>query len=384
MVRDLRAWQRQRIDAGLEPADLGPRRFGSIATRRPRAVLDLGLPAALTPVPVEIDPEPDPNDPFPSADAVIVTWTKDELRALADVFTPGVNPSTRWYRYERGFDEYLPEIRGGAPARMAGRLASYHLADVGSRRVLLVKSELHLNQDSIVLPDGSASLPVRRLVHQILDEAAPRMVLTTGTSGGTMDSARLGDVVISRAARFEVAREFAGAPFAGVTYESDFRVRRTHLETAEDSMRRFADHLKEPAWGVPTFAYDQPLDELVEAEAPEPRILVDGTDFPRFHPILSADWFLFGTTTNGVGDLGAAVEMGDAVFGLVSEDRDTAGKANPRWAAVRNLSNPPINGNLPADGPIDLQVSLSALYYEAYGYWTSVNGALACWALVAP
>ena len=55
------------------------------------------------------------------------------MQALADVLTPGVNPRTRWYRYDRHFEEYLPEIREGAPARMARRLGSL-LPDARSAR----------------------------------------------------------------------------------------------------------------------------------------------------------------------------------------------------------------------------------------------------------
>ena len=92
--------------------------------RRP---LGLAWPAGLDPVPTELAVEPDDSDPLPRADALVVTWTIAEMLALADVLTPGVNPRTRWYRYKRHFDdEYVPLIRGGAPARMAGRLGSYY------------------------------------------------------------------------------------------------------------------------------------------------------------------------------------------------------------------------------------------------------------------
>ena len=78
--------------------------------------------------------------------------------------------------------------------------------------------------------------------------------------------------------------------------------------------------------------------------------------------------------------------MGDAVLGLVcSELKDNA----PKWAIIRNLSDPVINGNLMEDprrsnNPrIRVQTMWAVWYYETYGYWTSINSALATWAIIA-
>jgi hypothetical protein len=102
---------------------------------------------------------------------------------------------------------------------------------------------------------------------------------------------------------------------------------------------------------------------------------------PDFQPILSADWFLFGTTTNGLENEGCGVEMGDAVIGMVCEEM---GEDAPSWLVVRNLSNPAIDGRLPRGPNADVQGLWSGFYYDTYGYWTSVNSAVACWALLAP
>jgi len=40
------------------------------------------------------------------------------------------------------------------------------------------------------------------------------------------------------------------------------------------------------------------------------------------------------------------VEMGDAALGLAMEERKAAGKSIPKWAVVRNCSDPQINGPL--------------------------------------
>ena len=130
----------------------------------------LPWPAGLAPKPQELADEPDVADPLPRADVLVVTWTAAEMLALADTLTPGVNPRTRWYRYARNFEEYLPEIRGGAPARAVGRLGSYYPTRIGSKSVLCVKSELHLNQDGVATGAGTATMPVARFLKQIYQE----------------------------------------------------------------------------------------------------------------------------------------------------------------------------------------------------------------------
>ena len=77
---------------------------------------------------------------------------------------------------------------------------------------------------------------------------------------------------------------------------------------------------------------------------------------------------------------GAAVEMGDAVLGLVCEQMQNP----PKWLVVRNLSDPQINADLPNKPAIlNMQTHWAVWYYEKYGYWTSVNSALVTWAVIA-
>lgn len=367
---------RRIIDFGLTPADLGPRRFGERA--EPRRMLGIPWPDGLAPVAAPLPDEPDPHDPLPRAEVVVITWTVAEMLALADVLTPGVDPRTRWYRYEHRFPEYVPLIRKGAPALMARRLASYHPARVGTKKVLCVKSELHLNQDGIRRPEGT-TLPVAQLFRQIIAEARPKLVITVGTAGGTFADHQLGDVVVTRAARFRCTKEFADAPFNDTTFRSSARIRKKHLAAAERLMAGFADHLVEPDFGPPTTAYDFPAG-LVKGPRNVPDLKIDGVDFDAFHPMLTTDFFEFGTSTNGLEEHGCGVEMGDAALGLVC---DELGDAAPGWLVVRNASDPQINGELPTD-PVDMQAHWAVFYYEAYGYWTSVMSAIATWALIAP
>ena len=79
-----------------------------------------------------------------------------------------------------------------------------------------------------------------------------------------------------------------------------------------------AKELKEPDFGPPTEFYDFPGPNL-PGHVNTPSILVEGTDFPKGLPMLTTDFFEFGTSTNGLDQEGCGVEMGDAAFGLVAE-----------------------------------------------------------------
>jgi len=67
--------------------------------------------------------------------------------------------------------------------------------------------------------------------------------------------------------------------------------------------------------------------------------------------------------------------MGDATLALACSELATP----PRWLAIRNASDPQIDGTLSQKD----QVQMAARIYEKYGYWTTVNSAIACWAAVA-
>lgn len=372
---------RRIYDYGLTDDDFGPRQHGRRADSKARAALNVAWPSGLAPSPAELPDEPDESDPLPRADVLVITWTAAEMLALADTLTPGINPRTSWYRYARHFESYLPEIRGGAPARGVRRLGSYYRTTIGSKTVLCVKSELHLNQDGVKTGAGTATLPVARLIKQMYDEVRPKLVLTVGTAGGTLPNAELGDVMITRAVQFRCTQEFRNESFSNTLYVSKASIKRKHLSTARELMTAYAANLIEPDFGPPTEFYDLHGPNL-PGHVNKPNILVEGTNFPKGLPMLTTDFFEFGTSTNGLEQLGCGVEMGDAVFGLVGEQ---LGALGPKWLVIRNASDPRINGNLPVGPPqaLNMQAHWAVWFYEAYGYWTSVNSAIAAWSQIA-
>ena len=367
------------LSRGLDPIELTPapdRIAPLLAAAAPR----IEFPDGLAPQPLVLDPAPSPDDPLPRADVVVITWTVDELAGLARVLTPRVAPE-RWHRYTRHFGAYQGKIRPHAPAAASRRLGSYMPVRVGNTSVLCVKSELHLNQDGIMTGEGTATLPVKDFLAQIITEARPSVFLTIGTAGSVFDDFQLGDVVITRAAKFRLNDEFRNEPFNGQTFRSDWALPTKHLDTAERLMKRFAAELAEPPFGPPHpgFVFSGPLLEP-PINDPDIKLELGGRDMPEFHPILTTDFFEYGTTANRLDREGAAVEMGDAVLSLVAAELDDP----PKWAVIRNMSDPVLNGDLPAKQfHLNEQTTWAVGYYTGYGRWTSTIGAIATWAVIA-
>jgi nucleoside phosphorylase len=302
--------------------------------------------AGLAPAARLLDPAPAPTDPLPVADVLVVTWTVAEAEALADVLTPG-QPWAQWYPYAEGFADYLPMIRTGAPARHYGRLGTYAVTQIGDLQVVCVKSDLHLSQDG-------SQLPVRRLWKQIISETAPRLVVTTGTAGGIDADTELGDVVVTSTVRFDCHKTFASAPFAQASYA-------------------------DPAPHNPPTRDQSAMDVLFAANAAQ----IPATRPARIWPgsdVITTDFFAFDDTTDHYGlqatdPAARAVEMGDAVLGLVTA-ADLS--APPPWVIIRNASDPQIDGTL----TLREQAATAARIYEKYGYWTTVNSAISTWAAI--
>ena len=93
--------------------------------------------------------------------------------------------------------------------------------------------------------------------------------------------------------------------------------------------------------------------------------------------IVTTDFFAFDDTSDtfGLEGLGLAVEMGDAVLGMVVQQM---GARAPKWAAVRNASDPQIDST----GLTKKEAATKAgQIYERFGYWTTIPSAITCWGI---
>ena len=336
-------------------------------------VQDIPFPKKLAPVPKPLSKTPDPNASLPRADVIAMMDTSAEGNAMADTLTPGHRLET-WYPYAKNYkSHYRPLIQNGAPSTYSNRLGSYFPIEINGVKVLVYKSELHMHEDAKKLPDGSMSLPIKDMFAQLIEEAKPKVFLTTGTSGGVYCAMHLGDVAVSRAARFTCFKDFKDAPFNHETFTSDWTVPQKYSAQAHELMQKYAPHLT--GKNVPKGTPPNPKCACSSAVYPVD-IHYDGENgIPKFHPILTTDIFEYGTSKNNLDKLGMAVEMDDACLGLSVKEN----KLKVKWACVRNLSDPTINGDLDTK----TQENCAEYWYVKFGYWTTVMSALTTWGIIA-
>lgn len=331
-----------------------------------------GVPAELIPEPVELKPKQPHSEPFPKADVVVMTWTVAEWAALHQVFCENQNHMhvsdvgkkewrKDWLKYERDYcsiHQYMVDVdrthQGGAPSLFDQAWGAYRMVKIGGKNVLLVKSGMHLAQDG-------TELPLCRFVRKICEEAQPKLVLSIGTAGGVRENDALGCALITNSAKFHLLKNFKSAPFNGELYTSSWH--------PSDRYIRQAQTLAVQVKGVQVFPPSPQYEEQAGLTPMPPNSRIEIVDAP----IITTDTFLFGTTKNGLDKIGCIVEMDDAVVAMVCKEQNT------EYGFVRNVSDPVINGLLPKP----LQDAWAGYIYEQRGLYTSYNGALAAWAVIA-
>jgi hypothetical protein len=311
---------------------------------------DVSWPPGLAP---KTGPKPagDGSGPLPKADVLLVTWTVDEGHALSRVLTPGKDSRNDYLSYTHNFAAISAKMRPGCPALEAKRLGAYWTTAIGGKSVVVFKSDSHMSQDGPQLPNID-------MWRQIIQEVRPQLVITTGTAGGIGAQFEVGDVIVSPVVRFDCTAKFKKKPFALANYASS-PANRTHFSTARLLFKVNAGQLPKD---------NKRLPKIIRVA---PNALASS--------IVTTDFFGFDTSDNHykLQGLGDASEMGDAVLGMVAAEM---GEAQPRWLAIRNVSDPQIK----ADGlTIKQQAAIAAQIYKGFGRWSSVCSAITCWASIA-
>ena len=344
----LEDFQREIIDFDSEsPAGLQFMAF-STATGLSRYT-DVPWPKGLAP---KTGPAPrrKSNSPLPRADVLLVTWTVDEGHALSRVLTPGKDSHNDYLSYTHNFAKISKKMRKACPALEAKRLGAYWTTTIGSKSVVVFKSDSHMSQDGPQLPN----IDVWR---QIIEEVRPSLVITTGTAGGIGKQFEVGDVIVSPIVRFDCTAKFKKQAFAQAHYTST-SAKTAHFAKAKSLFKVNAPQLPKDNTRLP---------KIVRVT---PKALKSS--------VVTTDFFGFDTSDNhyklqGLGDVS---EMGDAILGLVAADM---GESAPRWLAIRNVSDPQIK----AEGTLRQQAAIAAQIYKGFGRWSSVCSAITCWAAIA-
>ncbi len=292
--------------------------------------------------------------PLPRADVLVVTWTVDEGHALSRVLTPGKDSHNDYLSYTHKFKAISRKMRKGCPALQAKRLGAYWTTKIGSKKVVVFKSDSHLSQDIKKLPSRGGTLPNFDVWKQIIDEVQPALVITTGTAGGIGTWGEVGDVVVSPIVQFDGIKWLKSAPFHNAVFTSS-APKTTFFAKSEALFAANAAQLPRDNTRPP---------KIVQSDDPT-------------SSVVTTDFFGFDTSDNhyGLQGLGDVSEMGDAILGLVGSQMAKP----PRWVAVRNVSDPQIK----AEGTLKEQAALAANIYKAFGRWSTVCSAIVCWALIA-
>jgi len=310
-------------------------------------------PAGYAPTPQKPANPPVAGTALPKTDILIVTWTVAEALALSDVLTPGYRSKTDWFDYTHNWEtEFVPIIQKGAPSLTSNRLGSWYPSKIGDKNIICFKSELHFARDG-------AHIPVEKLWLQLIQETQASLIITTGTAGGIGSAVQLGDVALTGTVRFDCNKTFKNQPFAQEQYVCPKQVPTDKVNLANTTLISVT---------TPFLPQSSRTSEIITQPS------------PGLTPVevVTTDFFAFDDTSNhfGLQSLGLTVEMGDAVLGMACA---TLGNNTPAWLAIRNASDPQIDGTL----PYSQQVEQASRIYEKYGYWTTVNSAIACWAVVA-
>jgi hypothetical protein len=356
------------------------------------------LPVLPAPQPVDwkrldVDPprpiplDRDPWAVLPRAPVVIITWTTAEWMALDHVFCgSGAPPSTasetrqdwqaQWRTYRRGFETVGPDIYANmhdAPSLAKANWGSYRLVSLAPHiaPVLLIKSDLHIGTDG-------KTLPLKRLVDRIVEECQPELILTIGTAGGARNEQCIGTVVVSNSFKLELTPGYA---IRNGLYASDYRPNTALVERVRDKL-----FVKTPVsyadLEVLAKSIDTPLRDLMNSTI-EPSKVERRAEFyletrgssktDLLGRVYTSNNYDIGTTSGNLARY-SCVEMDDAVIAKVAGDASRSVKVG----SVRNISDPVVNHTLCET----TQRNWSTALYETYGLYTSLNGALAAWALV--
>jgi hypothetical protein len=310
-----------------------------------------------------------PADKLPQADTVVITWASAEWAAMQHVFCasdsslPYADRTKNWTGWEKD-SQGLPASH--APDWTFWGL--YRLVGVGEQKVLLFKSNTHLDWPGQAILEG--------LIKHLISEVRPKLILSIGTAGGAKLHDHLGTVrVVSSGTLYEkdqqpgqwaVYKNSWTAPWSipGMPGFSKLLLPIPTTSSDIDGIREQYNRFYSTNY---TLAQLDPNNLSMGEATPEVDNQTGGDA-----SLLTTPIFLVGTT-DGKYDKYACVEMDDAVIGKVCAAEHTA------FGFVRNISDPVANVALPET----VQAGWGSAIYAAYGVYTSYNGALATWAALA-
>lgn len=307
---------------------------------------------------------------LPHAAAVVITWADAEWAALQHVFCAGATPmpyADRTRGSWTGWRKYAQGLPSGAPADWSF-WGEYRLVELASKPVLLFKSNTHL--------DFPGQTYLEALIALLIREVAPSLILSIGTAGGAQPTDHVGTVrAVSAGTLYQAGQPQADWPVYSNAWQandalltnSGFAELLFPIPTTAADIATLRSSFNK-AYGT-GYSLAQLDPDGLNSGDPVPRI-IDQTGGAT--SLLTATGFLVGTTAGDFATY-SAIEEDDAVIGQACAASGTA------FGFVRNISDPVQNAALPAAA----QGNWGSAVYDAFGLYTSYNGAVAAWAILA-
>ena len=310
-----------------------------------------------------------PANDLPLADAVVICWAEAEWAPIQHVFCDSSEPmsySNRTRGEWTGWQKYTKDFPTGVNSEWT-YWGYYRLVILGTRRVLLFKSNTHL--------DFPGQQYLEQLIGILIDTVKPSLILSTGTAGGTIPTDHIGTITVVDAGTLYEKSEpqtdwqtYAGSWKAAWTTVSNpgFNNLLVPIPTTAADIKSIADQFN--SFYKTSYTLEQ-LDpgnlSMGDAQPALNNSTAAGTS------LLTAGSFVVGTT-DGIFDAFTCIEMDDAIID------ETCKAASVAFGSVRNISDPAQNSALPTQA----QGDWGSAIYNAYGFYTSYNGAITAWAIL--
>jgi hypothetical protein len=305
-----------------------------------------------------------------AADAIVITWADAEWAAMQHVFCTGGKAmaySKRTTGKWSGWTKYAEGLPSNPPEGWSF-WGEWRLVRIGTATVMLFKSNTHL--------DFPGKAQLTELIQLLVKDVRPKLILSIGTAGGAQTGDHVGTI---RAVRSGTLYE-QGQP------STDWPVYTSGWEASDTVISN--EGFQKLLFPIPTTAADleslcTQFNQHYGTSYTVPELDPDGLNLGDASPGISDDTgsdlallttptFVVGTTSGTYQDY-ACIEMDDAVIGEVCEAAGTL------FGFIRNISDPVQNAALPAE----VQGNWGSAVYDTYGLYTSYNGAITAWAMLA-
>jgi hypothetical protein len=313
---------------------------------------------------------PTPAGSLPKASAVVITWADAEWAALQHVFCSGSSPmpySDRTRGTWAGWEKYSAKLPAGAPSGWT-YWGYYRLVQVSGNPVLLFKSNTHL--------DWPGATYLEALVQLLIADVQSKVILSVGTAGGAKPQDHIGTIrAVSAGTLFEPGQPSSNWP----DYTNAWSANAATLGNENFARLLFAVPTKASDLQSLCTQFNQHYGTNYTLAQLDPNGLNLGDATPQIDnqtggssSLLTTSTFVVGTSA-GTYETYTSIEMDDAIIGKACVSGGMA------FGFVRNISDPVQSAALPEK----VQGNWGSTVYDACGFYTSYNGAVAAWAILA-